>query len=81
MNIPAIIPLIFGLRGWQLIIVLLLVLLLFGANRIPSLMRNLGKSVHAFKQGVADAEAEMKKPIKSTEKEKEEPEKEKDSKQ
>lgn len=64
MTLTAIIPLFLGLRGWQLIIVLLLIVLLFGAKRIPSLMKNLGKSVHSFKQGIAEAEAEMKKPIK-----------------
>lgn len=63
MNIALIIPLFLGLRGAQLIIVLLLILLLFGAKRIPSLMKNLGKSVHSFKQGVAEAEAEIKKPV------------------
>ncbi|MCH5219403.1 MAG: twin-arginine translocase TatA/TatE family subunit [Muribaculaceae bacterium] len=52
------------MKGWQLIIVILLIILLFGANRIPSIMKNLGKSVHSFKQGVAEAEAEMKKPVK-----------------
>ena len=56
-------PLFLGLRGPQLLIVVLLILLLFGANRIPKLMRSLGKGVHSFKQGVADAEAEMKKPV------------------
>lgn len=67
MNIIAIIPLFFGMRGWQLVIVLLLILLLFGAKRIPTLMKSLGKSVHSFKQGMAEAEAEMKKPIKTPE--------------
>ncbi len=51
------------MRGWQLIIVLLLIILLFGAKRIPTLMKSLGKSVHSFKQGMAEAEAEMKKPV------------------
>ena len=64
MNITAIIPLFFGMRGWQLIIVLLLIILLFGAKRIPTMMKSLGKSVHSFKQGMAEAEAEMKKPVK-----------------
>lgn len=59
------IPLFLNLRGPQLIIILVLIILLFGAKRIPSLMRNLGKSVHAFKQGIAEAETEMKKPVKS----------------
>ena len=70
MNIPVIIPLFFGMRGWQLIIVVLLIILLFGAKRIPTLMKSLGKSVHAFKQGVAEAVAEIRKPVKSEKTEK-----------
>lgn len=70
MNSAAIIPLfIGGMRGWQFIIIVLLIILLFGAKRIPSLMRNLGKSVHSFKQGMAEAEEEMKKPIKHNDRE------------
>lgn len=68
MNLLVMIPsFIAGMRGWQFIIVVLLIVLLFGAKRIPSLMKSLGKSVHSFKQGMAEAEAEMKKPVKSEE--------------
>lgn len=53
-----------GLRGTQLIIVIVLALLLFGGvSKIPSLMRNLGKGVHSFKQGIEDAKEEMNKPV------------------
>lgn len=52
-----------GLRGWQLIVVVLLILLLFGANRIPKLMKSLGKGVHSFKQGMEEAKREINKPI------------------
>lgn len=70
MDLILIIPLFMGLRGWQLIIVLVLILLLFGAKRIPTMMRSLGKGVHSFKQGVEDAKAEMNKPIDKTPEEK-----------
>ncbi|MCD8385962.1 MAG: twin-arginine translocase TatA/TatE family subunit [Bacteroidales bacterium] len=53
-----------GLRGWQLIIVVLAIVLLFGANKIPDLMRNLGRGVHSFRQGVEDAKAEINKEVK-----------------
>ena len=43
----------------QLIIVLLIALLLFG-NRLPSVMRSLGKSVVEFKKGVNDVDSEVK---------------------
>ncbi len=38
--------------GWpELIIVLLVVLLLFGAKRLPDLARSLGRSLNEFKKG------------------------------
>ena len=70
MDLILIIPLFMGLRGWQLIIVLVLILLLFGAKRIPTMMRSLGKGVHSFKQGIEDAKSEMNKPIDKTPEEK-----------
>lgn len=57
------IPLIFGLRGPQLIFILVVILLIFGASRLPKIMRNMGRGVHQFKQGLEDAKEEMNKPI------------------
>ena len=58
------VPLFLGnIRGWQLIIIALLVLLLFGGKKIPELMRGLGKVVHSFKQGLEDAKQEIEKPV------------------
>lgn len=57
-----------NIRGWQLIIIIIVILLLFGANKIPELMRNMGKGVHAFKQGLNDAKEEINKPIENSEK-------------
>lgn len=36
----------------ELIIIALIVLLLFGASRIPALMRSLGRGVKDFKEGM-----------------------------
>lgn len=64
MTLTTIIPLFLGnLRGTQLLIVILVVLLLFGGKKIPELMRSLGKGVNSFKQGLNDAREEINKPI------------------
>lgn len=54
---------LFGMRGAQLLLVMLVVLLLFGTAKIPQIMRNLGKGVHSFRQGLEDAKAEAGKEI------------------
>lgn len=38
-----------GLQGWHLIIVLLVILLLFGAAKLPALAKSLGQSARVFK--------------------------------
>lgn len=38
----------------ELLIIALIVLLLFGAKRIPELMKGLGKGVSSFKKGMSD---------------------------
>ena len=50
----------FGLGEW--LIVLLIILVLFGATRIPALMKGLGKGVREFKKGIngEDEEEEPK---------------------
>lgn len=45
----------------ELLVILLVALLLFGANRIPEVARSLGRSVNAFKSGLKDG-LEDKKP-------------------
>lgn len=41
-----------GLTGWHLVIILVIVLLLFGATRLPALARSIGQSVKVFKTEV-----------------------------
>ncbi|MBM4442501.1 MAG: twin-arginine translocase TatA/TatE family subunit [Candidatus Rokubacteria bacterium] len=45
----------FGLGYQELLIILVIVLVLFGANRLPQLARSLGSSVKEFKKGVDEA--------------------------
>lgn len=63
MNIGLFLPLILGLRGPEILIIALAVLLLFGASRIPKIMRGLGKGLHSFKQGIEDAKEEINKEV------------------
>ncbi len=52
----------FGSVGMpELIIGLVVILLLFGAKRVPELARGLGSGVREFKKGTQDGEVEKKK--------------------
>ena len=48
----------FGLGTQELVIILVIVLILFGANRLPDLARSLGSSVKEFKKGVNEVKGE-----------------------
>ena len=41
---------------WQLLIVLVIVLLLFGRGKIPQLMGDMAKGIKSFKRGMNDEE-------------------------
>ena len=45
-------PMVFGLGGWEILIIALVVLLIFGGKKIPELMKGLGKGVSSFKEGI-----------------------------
>ncbi len=44
------------LGTWEIIVIVLIVLLLFGGKKIPELMKGLGKGVKSFKDGVNGVE-------------------------
>lgn len=49
-----------GLGGPELMTVMFVILLLFGANKLPELARGLGKSVKEFKKAASDVEYQIK---------------------
>lgn len=44
----------FGIGQTELLIALAVIALLFGSAKLPSLMRNMGRSVNEFKAGMKD---------------------------
>ena len=50
---PSLIPMLPGVGATELIILLTLVLLLFGAKKIPELARGLGTGIREFKRGTS----------------------------
>ncbi len=51
--------LLFALGMPELIVIVFLILLLFGAKRIPDLMKSMGKGVRSFKEGMSEIEKDI----------------------
>jgi sec-independent protein translocase protein TatA len=49
-----------NLTGWHFLIILVIILLLFGAPKLPALARSLGQSMKILKSEVRDPAAEAK---------------------
>jgi len=60
----------FGLGYQELLLILVIVLILFGAQRLPDLARSLGSSVKEFKKGVAELNDDGKSATKKDEEKK-----------
>ena len=49
-----------GIVGpWQIVIIALVILLLFGGKKIPELMKGLGKGVRSFKEGINEIDEQI----------------------
>ncbi|ACF10990.1 twin-arginine translocation protein, TatA/E family subunit [Chlorobaculum parvum NCIB 8327] len=51
----------FGLGGQELVLILLIILLLFGAQKLPELAKGLGKGMKEFKKAQSEIEEEFNK--------------------
>ena len=57
------------LGTWEIILIVLVILLIFGGKKIPELMRGLGKGIRSFKDGMNEKEEKEEKEEKKEEKE------------
>ncbi|MCL2327756.1 MAG: twin-arginine translocase TatA/TatE family subunit [Bacteroidetes bacterium] len=57
-----------GLRGGEIILIAILILLLFGGKKIPELMKGIGKGVKSFKEGMNEIDKPATDETKSEEK-------------
>ena len=49
-----------NLSSWEIILIFLVVLLFFGAKRLPDLFRSFGKSLKEFKRATSDIEDDIR---------------------
>jgi sec-independent protein translocase protein TatA len=49
-----------GLGGPEMLLIMFIVLLLFGADKLPELARGIGKSVREFKKAASGVEEEVR---------------------
>jgi sec-independent protein translocase protein TatA len=49
--------------GWEWIVIILAILLLFGGRKIPELMKGLGQGMREFKKARNEASEDKKKPV------------------
>jgi len=53
-----------GLGGWEILLILMVLLIFFGAKRIPELARGLGKGIREFKDATKDIKDEIEEGVK-----------------
>jgi len=50
----------FGLGPWELLLIFLAILLLFGAKRLPEIAQGMGKGIREFRKAMKDTTEEIK---------------------
>ncbi len=53
-----------GLGGWEILLVVLVLLIFFGAKKIPELARGLGKGIREFKDATKEIKDEIEEGVK-----------------
>ncbi len=57
---------IFNFGGWEIILILAVVLILFGAKKLPELAKGLGQGIKEFKKATDNASEGMRNAIEET---------------
>ena len=57
-----------GLGGWEVLVIVFAILLLFGGRKIPELMRGIGKGVREFNTARASIKEELQHGMKEDDK-------------
>jgi len=50
-----------NLGGWEILVIVLVIVLLFGSAKIPQLMRGVGSGINEFKKGLKEGEQDAAK--------------------
>lgn len=58
---------IWGLRPFEMFLILVVVLLLFGTKKLPDLARGFGKAIREFKKSASGVEKDIREAMDSTE--------------
>jgi len=59
------------IQGWEWVIIILAILLLFGAKKLPELAKGLGKGIREFKKASSEISYEMDRQVEQDDYEKE----------
>ncbi len=57
-----------GLGGWEILLILMVLLIFFGAKRIPELAKGLGKGIKEFKNATNEIKDEIEDSVKDLDK-------------
>ncbi len=55
---------------WELILIFLIVLVIFGANKLPKIAKDLGSGIREFKKSISGESEEKKEDVKKDEEKK-----------
>jgi sec-independent protein translocase protein TatA len=64
----AILGFLSGLGGWEILLILMVMLIFFGAKKIPELARGLGKGIREFKDATKEIKDEIEEGVKNVDK-------------